>query len=1002
MGRTYYVDVIFGNDATGDGSVARPYKTIQLAASLLNHGDEIAVNDIGADEPEVLFYEATTIELINKVNISLRFLRGAGKKKTSMVWKPTLVNPSRRASLFIYNCSDVRIDGAIFMSQSPLTDHAYAVRIENSNNVTVSGCAIHSAWEVDNSAELLLNRLHAELSGITRTVMEFLYGYGGVPQKTVAQIAVEIGRTEDYVQNLKTQFENRLLFLGSGELFSAVNSTVTFSGCSVVGVNNSYSNYLAAIAVDGAGDYNLFANTITNLRANNGVVYGVKIGAETRKVMVDGLLVHDIKTDLADSAIGLQILSDNSQVEFVVNGAQFSGIHTGIQLQNIPNGVLPKRIKRCSFFGTRRAIVALHSEVDIRNISVHSLPKINHTYPPGHTYQLDTYGIFADDYSRVNIMNSVLTSLGYAFYAAQHSLITVEYSIWNLCTELRYTLTGGKINTAQYVRRLDPKYVNLWASPYGDFSVQDYSPCIDAGKRYEDPFIGLAPDIGVAERSRAFRIDDLPALISRTGRYATRVPLTDIDVMGMIVQGIETYDPEIQAGREGSAIKDIAVKPLTSMLLPYVTELEAIRNSLSFLNVDKLSDETADALAANLFVTRRSGSIASGIVRVYFENPSSAVIPAESEFRNGSGKVYYTRQETAISAEEMALNFEDNLYYVDAIVEAKEPGIEYNTEARTVSTPLTPLPTGVVSVTNPQAIVGGENKETNAELKERIKTAITVRDLVTKKGITYVIPDLFPFVREIRPIGFRDPEMLRDEVLGYHIGGKVDIYVKPNALVEDSKLIEEATAEIPLNIANWGNVPIVQISKIEVLDPATLDSIDVTIPESHYSIRVNNPKTRFSIDEDNTLLISNDYVGMPIRIYYKWASDIRALQQWVENSDHRVVCADLLVKHFLPTFVDFNISYYCDKEIEALDGLLAIFVSDIKNGFPLQVSDIVDYCYSFGIDYVEEPIMLVGNTHMSNGAVVTLESETELVIERTSIFVPNTITVNYMGPDPNK
>ena len=939
--RTYYVDVRFGSDTSGDGTVARPYKTITKAADLLDHGDEIAVDDAGPDNlQEILFSEAGTISIVDKINVSIRFLKSPGKTKTSLVWKPTAVSPALKATLYIQNCSNIRIEGAVFMSQSPLTDHAHAIRVLNSTDVVVSKCIIHSAWQVDNSA--------------------------------------------------------------IGELISAYNSVMTVSGCSSDGLNNSYSNYLAFISVDGAGEYNLFTNTFQNLHSNNGTVYGIKVGPETRKVTIDGFLAHNIQSDLADRAIGIFIESDNSQVEFIVNGAQFSTLHTGIYIKDIPNGNKARRIKRSTFFNVRRALVADHALVELYNVSAHSQPTITHMYPPGHSQTLETFGVFALAYSQVDVLNSIFTGFGTALYAEMYSTVTAEYIVWNTCTLPKNSVDHSKVSTIQYVRRTDPQYENLGAVAYGDFTLKDGSSCIDSGKAYGDLFLGLAPDIGAKERSRAIRVDDLPALIARSNRYTTKIPLTNIDIEGMITRGLDTYDPEIQSGREGSAVKDIAVKPLIGLLAPYTTALESVRSDLSFLNIATMSDDAADALASNLFVTRKTGNLASGVIRIYFESPTSVVIPAEAQFRTNSGLKYYTRQETSMSAEEMALNFENNLYFMDAIVEAEAEGIQYNIASGAISTPLTPMPSSIVALVNPNPIVGGAAAETNYQLRDRIKTAITVRDLVTKKGITYVIPDLFDFVKAIRPIGFHDVEMLRDEVLGYHIGGKVDIYVRPRVLIEDTKIIEVADAENSLALADWGNVPIVQISKIEVLDAATMDSMDIWLPPSQYSIRVNNPKTRFAISEDNTLLISRDYVGLPLKVYYKWASEIRALQQWVESSEHRVVCADLLIKHFLPTFIDFSIAYYADAEVTALQTLLELFVNDVSPDKPLQVSDVIDYCYSVGVDYVGQPTLLHGETHMSDGAIVEQESETELLIERTSVFIANNITVNYLGVDPNK
>lgn len=934
-----YVDVRHGDNIHGDGSTARPYKTLTKAVSFLSHGDEIIVNDaIVGDFEDYVFEEPNTVELIGLTNVTIRFISSPGTQHTHTVWKPVTVG-ARKANLYLENCNDVRIDGATFLSTSALVDHAYAIRVVNSSDISISSCVIHALWTVD-------------------------------------------------------QFS-------PGELFSLYGSNATVSDCSFDFLDNSYSNTLAFIAVDGSGDYNLFSNRCSRLISNNGTFRGIWVKPETRKVTIDGFLANDIRSDLYDHAIGIEINSDNSQVEFVVNGAKFSNIHVGMRVDGIPAGGLPRRIKHCTFYKTRVALRVVDASVEFYSCSVYGDGEtITHEYPPGHVETLPTYAIHATDYSTVDCLNLIGTELGTVLLAELHSNIVAAHVVWHNCAELKRYNNESSVIAVEYIRRVDPMYADITNSVVGDFALADGSPCIDSGKKYGDPYLGVAPDIGAMERSRALRIDDLPALIARSSRYVEKIPLTNIDIEGMIVQGLDTYDPEVKAGREGSAVRDIAVKPLIGMLAPYTEELEYIRDGLSFFNLENLPEDAADSLASNVFVTRKTGDVASGVIRVFFQEPMAVTMPAELEFISSGGLRFYSTQSVTITAEEMALNYDNGLYYVDILVEAAETGAKYNIEAGAITRTTSPMPTTVVAVLNPNVFSGGDNTESNAELKSRVELAITVRDLVTKKGISYVVPDMFPFVREIRPIGFRDPEMLRDEILGYHIGGKVDIYIRTAAPAEDAKIVQNATASIPINLNEFGNVPVLRVVKIEILDPLTLDSTDIFIPCNRYYIKVNNPKTRFSLDEDNEIILHNDYVGATIKIYYHWIPEIRALQDWLESSEHRVVCADLMVKHFLPTFVDFSISYYAPKEIEGVNDILNTYLINLKSEAPLQNSDITDYLHSLGATHVIEPFVIRAELHDTDGQIIVNESEDELVTARTSVFIARSVSAVYMGVDP--
>lgn len=941
--RRLYIDVKFGSDTSGDGSAAKPFKTISAVMPLIVHGDEIIVNDsYGNENAEHYFNEASTIRLEGLTNVTVRFLVSAGNLSSNTVWQPLSVDDSE-ATIYIENCSDIRIENATLMSMpntSPgAINHTYAIRAVNSN-VEIVNCHIHRNWE----------------------------GVGT-----------------------------------HGELFSFYTCNATISACGCDGMNNSYSDNCSVIAVDGNGSYSLFGNSVKNITSNNGLFRGLWIKPETRQITVDGHLVHNIESDLVAGAIGIDVQSDASTVDFLINGAQLSLVHTGIQVSDI-NQVAPnKRIKHATFYKCGCAVKVINSAVELYSMSIHGSGKTyTHEYPPGNVSTHVSYGIYADEYSNVHVLNTIFTNLGVLAHSQNRSNVTMEHLVWNNCAEFKTTATNGTVYAIQYIRRIDPQYEDINADPWGYFLVSDQSPCIDSGKKYGDLFLGLAPDIGALERSRKLKVNDLPALLARSVRYSDRVPLTNIDIEGMIVRGLDTYDPEVKAGREGSALRDMAVKPLTGLLTPYTTELEAIRSGLSFSDFENLSTDAADALASNVFVTRKTGDVATGVVRIYFEEPVVTTIPAEVEFISSQGLRFYTIQEVAITAEEMSLNFDNGLYYVDILTEAESIGAEYNIPSGSITKSSSPMPAGVTAILNPNDFAGGDNAETNTQLKDRIETAITVRDLVTKKGITYVIPEKFTFVKDIQPIGFRDPEMLRDEILGYHIGGKVDIYIQTSGLADDEKIIELAPEVIDMNVGSFGNVPVIRIDEIEVLDPLTLDSIGVTIPKNKWSISGVDPKTRFSIYESIQLTLHKSYVGSTIKLKYKWVPELRSLQDWVLNSDNRVVCADLYVKHMEPAFTSFHIAYYAPEAVDGISSLLRSFIYNLKNGVSLQASDIIDYCYSVGVTHVHTPFIIRVETHKVDGTIEIQESEDQVYLGRIAAYVPDEITAVYMGPDPRE
>lgn len=156
-----------------------------------------------------------------------------------------------------------------------------------------------------------------------------------------------------------------------------------------------------------------------------------------------------------------------------------------------------------------------------------------------------------------------------------------------------------------------------------------------------------------------------------------------------------------------------------------VTEEDLIQLDLNLDRIDLdllnayMRDSDLDALALQNGVTRDPGDKAEGEV-VFLTTDEDVTIPAgvrvtTQEDRFGTRKEYATTEETEP---------EPGTTGATAHVEALEVGPEYNTGPGTVRNIPSP-PSGVRDVTNQTTITGGEAPETNDELRERAKEAIT-------------------------------------------------------------------------------------------------------------------------------------------------------------------------------------------------------------------------------------------------------------------------------------
>jgi len=805
-------------------------------------------------------------------------------------------------------------------------------------------------------------------------------------------------RDNSIANNWSCQNVNRTdLFHFSNSTVLATGNTSTYVEVAWPGATGNY--VFSFMRLSGNGEYTLYNNSTTNVHSNSGYAYGLLLDSDVGRVHVDTFSVSEYiidHVDYKDKMYGIRVNSDNSAPTVELNNIIINNMGIGIAAYNLPagNSCIFKRllISNCLYHSI---LADEESTLEIRNATITNSPN----------------GLTADHRSALTAYNCIIYNCESAFRSNNDSYMKVGFSIYHECDNRDNLLSRGIADSSEFVRAINPKFINP-STP--NYALADYSPGIDNGKNFGDAYIGNGPDIGYYERGSALTQDDLPSLLARKNRLSDRVPLTEIDIVGMVSKGIETSDGNILAGREGSAIKDIAVKPLDLLFTPYQTELEAIRDKLSFSQMVNLGEQDADLLAANVFTERDTGSTASGVVRLYFAEPTSAVVYAEHEFQSSGDFNFYARNTTSIIKDEMALNYENGAYYMDVVIDAEVESFDYNIEADEVTITTMPLPAGVISFTNPFAITGGRPKQTNEELYEKSKYSISVRDLVTKKGAKATLLERYPYVTQIQSIGFRDPEMERDFILGEHIGGKTDVYLKTYELIEDSRIVYPTSKYFEIKDETFGGfVPILKINRIEILEPLSeietgIDlegTVDFVLnPNAHYKLISYDSLHRYSIKEHLAIefadSIVNDYMPTtPFKVYFYWVPEMKTIQDMMDDSEDRVVVADFLAKAFEPVFVSFGLNYLAREEITALEAALRGFIKGLPNGSELQESDLTAVAYMLGAQKVLQPITMRAEYYKLDGTYEVIESPDGIFIPRTSTFWGGDISVTYMGEE---
>ncbi len=853
------------------------------------------------------------------------------------------------------------------------TTKAATFKLDNCNDINISGLVFMSAFipEIPGS----VGNEHANAVLVTNS-------------SNIKILGNEIGRDWRCHNVPKT------------ELFKCDNSSVEITGNFCNYIENSYpalnaNNFFSFISLSGNGDYLVRNNAVKNVHSNSSYAYGIKVYPDCGHFVIDDFEADNFiesHVDYHDKMIGIYIAFDNSAPNFELKNITLNRLGYGIYFDHAAraSSITIKKllITNCLFAGImldRESLV--HST---RNITIAKCGQ----------------GIYAKNRSGGEFYNCILFQNGTGLRSEIDSNIVIKYSVHYRNTAYKYQNNRGLIDSSQFVRNIDPRFVNELED---NFNLTDYSPCVDTGFLFPgDDYMGSGPDIGYYEKTALVTEDDLPALLARATRLTEIVPLTEIDILGMVAKGIETSDGRILASREGSAIKDLAVKPLDLIMSPYHTELELIRERLSFDRLDNLSNEDADLLAANMFVYRNYGTKASGIIRIYFSEPTDSIIYAEHEFKTRDGLKFYNRATIAITKDEMLINYDNGAYYFDIIVDADMADSQYNLPANSITISTMPMPPGTLNFTNPYEVSGGSTAESNYALKKKARYGITVRDIVTKKGVQATLPEIFPVISELRTIGYRDPEMQRDyvEIINDHIGGKSDIYIKTRKPVLDSKIIYPNNKYFEISDASFsGYVPVLKIDSIELLEPVSEAETGIFLMRNaQYKVLSRDELLRFSVKESIAIefadSVVSDYMpNTPFKINFIWVPEMKAVQSIIDGDIERVVVADLLVRAFEPAYASFSMSYLAETELPEIEDALRGFVRGVPAGRELQVSDLIAVAYSMGAQKVLQPMEITSEHHTRDGRILIDTSPDGILIPRIAAFWDGDITINYLGKD---
>jgi hypothetical protein len=430
--------------------------------------------------------------------------------------------------------------------------------------------------------------------------------------------------------------------------------------------------------------------------------------------------------------------------------------------------------------------------------------------------------------------------------------------------------------------------------------------------------------------------------------------------------------------RRGTVMKELVSAALSIGYAVINEKLEAHRatQSLKYAqeNPSAVDDSIIDAILSNYFLTRKQGTLASGLLKITVSTGVTRTIPAGTQFLTANELRFIT--ETTILVEQVLsgtgsvlVQQEEgtgNWFFLIPVV-AEAVGSQYSI-AQDTQLDNSTLGADLILITAFTTFSGGSDSESTSALISRAQNAITVRDLTSRKSIRAVLPEAFPQIQAIQVIGYGDPEMTREHRFGFGSGGRVDIYTRTSKDPVEITVTKTISGLLTVDLETVGlEVPfyrITSLTRVEFPDTPLAEGVDYTLTFSVASNPQNDLRglvkhARFTVYERAQLTFLDPLLaGKEINIRLSYPPDIQAIQNFVLDEEERVVLADLLVKGIIPVFVTLAFSYVKktlseNTDIEALKGALKDYINALVPGSELAVSSLIDIIHNFGVMRVE-------------------------------------------------
>jgi hypothetical protein len=432
--------------------------------------------------------------------------------------------------------------------------------------------------------------------------------------------------------------------------------------------------------------------------------------------------------------------------------------------------------------------------------------------------------------------------------------------------------------------------------------------------------------------------------------------------------------PELDI-RKGTAINELMINFAALGYALIYEEITKIEEKLYLKDIlaspTDIDSSMIDGIISNFYITRSPGAKSKGMIKIVFSESRDYYIPDASSFvLESKNYLYYTTSAHDITTDDLLYDSVNDQYYYLLEVEAENIGPEYFLESEMALEPQ--VLTGYIeSAEVYEDFAQGVNQETDQSLLDRVKDNLSNRGLFSHQSIEATLREAFPAIRQVTVAGYNDHELQRGyNISGIKTGGKVDVYVRDPVDGHLQGVIEATSDASGVIDIPSAYCPILRVKNVAQKSNPGLEYENFTLTST------SDVHERFSSEETLQLTVPADLIATPVLISVDYAPGIQDVQTFVDDDDNRYVMADILVKTYMPCFVEIGISYRTGvigtDMADTIKSTLLEYINSYSDDV-LYASRIVNVLHGINITNIELPISLRGTFYLPDGTTEEID-----------------------------